>query len=65
MEINRVGVSMSRVRVIASNLLSLVIGLLLLAFLLEVGLRAVYFSADPRVLGYRPPAPEIIVPGPS
>jgi hypothetical protein len=43
---------MPRVRVIASDLLSVAIGLLLLAALLELGLRAVYFSADPRVLVY-------------
>ncbi len=43
---------MQRLRTIASNLLSVAIGLLLLAALLELGLRAVYFSADPRVLVY-------------
>ena len=47
---------MSRVRGIASNLLSLVIGLLLLAIILELDLRAVNFSADPRVLVYPPVA---------
>jgi len=47
---------MSTVRGIASNLLSLVIGLLVLAIMLELGLRVVYFSADPRVLVYPPVA---------
>jgi hypothetical protein len=41
-----------KVRVIASNLLSLVISLLVLVVFLELGLRVVYFSADPRVLVY-------------
>lgn len=50
---------MTTVRVIASNLLSAVISLLLLAILLELGLRGVYFSADPRVLVYPPVASEI------
>jgi hypothetical protein len=45
-----------KIRAIASNLLSLVIGLLLLAMLLELGLRTVYFSADSRVLVYPPVA---------
>ncbi len=50
---------MQRLRSIASNLLSVVISLLVLAILLEVGLRAVFFSADPRVLVYPPVANEI------
>ncbi len=50
---------MPRIRAIISNLLSLVIGLLLLAILLELGLRAVYFSADPRILVYPPVANDI------
>ncbi len=50
---------MPKVRAIASNLLSVVIGLLLLVILLELGLRAVYFSADPRVLVYPPVASDI------
>jgi len=49
----------SKIRGIASNLLSLVIGLLMLVIFLELGLRAVYFSADPRVLVYPPIANDI------
>ena len=47
---------MSKLRAIAGNLLSALISLLVLGVLLEVGLRAVYFSADPRVLVYPPVA---------
>ena len=50
---------MPKIRAIASNLLSVAISLLLLATLLELGLRAVYFSTDPRVLVYPPIANEI------
>ena len=50
---------MSRIRVIVSNLLTAMVSLLLVAVLLELGLRAVYFSADPRVLVYPPVANEI------
>jgi hypothetical protein len=50
---------LSRVRAIASNLFSALIGLLLLAVLLELGLRVVYFSADSRVLVYPRVANEI------
>ena len=50
---------MSRVRIIAGNLLSALIGLLVLAILIELGLRVVYFSADSRVLVYPPIANEI------
>ena len=50
---------MSRVRLIAGNLLSALIGLLVLAILIELGLRVVYFSADSRVLVYPPIANEI------
>jgi len=53
------GGEVSSIRVIASNLLSVVISLLVLAILLELGLRAVYFSADPRVLVYPPVANHI------
>jgi len=49
----------SKLRAIAGNLLSALISLLVLALLLEVGLRAVYFSADPRVLVYPRVANEI------
>jgi hypothetical protein len=49
----------SKVRAIASNLLSLLISLLMLAILIELGLRAVYFSTDPRVLVYPPIANDI------
>jgi len=49
----------SRVRIIAGNLLSALIGLLVLAILIELGLRVVYFSADSRVLVYPPIANEI------
>jgi hypothetical protein len=48
-----------RVRVIASNLLSVAISLVVVAILLELGLRAVYFSADSRVLVYPRVANEI------
>ncbi len=50
---------MQRLRSIASNLLSVLISVLVLAILLELGLRAVYFSADPRVLVYPPVANQI------
>lgn len=50
---------MSRIRAIAGNILSTLIGLALLAILLELGLRVVYFSADSRVLVYPPIANEI------
>jgi len=49
----------SRIRAILGNLLSALIGLLVLAILLELGLRAVYFSSDPRVLVYPPVANDI------
>jgi len=41
-----------RIRTIAGNLFSLLASLLLLAVLLELGLRLVNFSSDPRVLVY-------------
>ena len=50
---------MPRIRPSAGNLLSVAISLLLLVILLELGLRVVYFSADPRVLVYPPVANEI------
>jgi hypothetical protein len=53
---NGVGGEVSSIRAIASNLISMLISLLVLAVLLELGLRAVYFSADPRVLVYPPVA---------
>ncbi len=46
------GVGVQMIRRLAGNLLSLAIALLVLAVLLELGLRLVYFSADPRVLVY-------------
>jgi hypothetical protein len=46
----------SRIRILLSNLLTASISLLVLAILLELGLRAVYFSSDPRVLVYPPVA---------
>jgi hypothetical protein len=50
---------MPKARALASNLLSLVIGLLVLAIFLELGLRVVNYSADPRALVYPRVANEI------
>jgi hypothetical protein len=47
------------VRSIANNLLSVLISLLLLSLFIELGLRLVYFTTDPRVLVYPPVANEI------